>query len=72
MSLHQKQYPEPEAIELDVSRLRRYVEVLRTSLTEMVDKGEGCAACGTQGAPNCGCRYERARSALNATTNLYF
>lgn len=39
-------------------------DALLTSLTEMVEKGEGCAACGTDGVPGCGCRYERARNAL--------
>lgn len=72
MSLHQKQYREPPTLELDVTRLRRYVEHLRTALTEMVDKGEGCAACGTRGLANCGCIYERARVALETTSNLYF
>lgn len=36
---------------------------LLASLKEMLDKGEGCAACGF-GAPGCGCRYERARAAI--------
>lgn len=36
---------------------------LLAALKEMLDKGEGCAACGF-GAPGCGCRYERARAAI--------
>lgn len=37
---------------------------LLAALKEMLDKGEGCAACGS-GAPGCGCRYERARAAIS-------
>jgi hypothetical protein len=37
---------------------------LFAALTEMVEKGEGCAACGDGTKGGCGCRYERARAAL--------
>ena len=71
MSLHQKQYPEPPSIELDVARLRRYVEMLRESLTEMVEKGEGCVTERNDCEPDC-CRYGHARQVLRETANLYF
>lgn len=71
MSLHQKQYPEPPPIELDVARLRRYVLALRTSLTEMVEKGEGCVTGKADCDPGC-CRYGRARKTLADTQELYF
>lgn len=71
MSLLQKQYPEPPPIELDVARLRRYVEMLRESLTEMVEKGEGCITGKNDCEPAC-CRYGEARQVLMETANLYF
>lgn len=40
------------------------VERLTAALREMVEKGEGCAACGDGLTGDCGCRYERARAAL--------
>lgn len=36
---------------------------LLAALKELLDQGEGCAACGF-GTPGCGCRYERARAAI--------
>lgn len=71
MSLHQKQYSEPPAIELDVARLRRYVTQLRAALTEMVEKGEGCVTESVDCSPLC-CRYGRARKILADTQELYF
>jgi hypothetical protein len=71
MSLLQKQYPEPPPIELDVTRLRRYVIELRESLTEMVEKGEGCITLKESCDPGC-CRYGRAQQVLRNTKNLYF
>lgn len=71
MSLLQKQYPEPPQLELDVARLRRYVTQLRESLTEMVEKGEGCITERDDCEPDC-CRYGRARQVLKDTENLYF
>jgi len=70
MSLQQKQYPEPPPIELDVARLRRYVLSLRESLTEMVEKGEGCITERDDCDPDC-CRYGRARQVLKDTEKLY-
>jgi hypothetical protein len=71
MSLHKKQYSEPESLELDVARLRRYVTSLREALTEMVDKGEGCITMKDSCEPDC-CRYGRSRKVLRDTENLYF
>lgn len=71
MSLQQKQYPEPPPLELDVARLRRYIEMLRASLTEMVEKGEGCVTERNDCEPDC-CRYGHARKVLKDTENLYF
>jgi hypothetical protein len=72
MSLQQKQYREPDVLELETDRFQRYISQLRESLQEMVDKGEGCAACGNEGRTGCGCRYERARLVLSDPENLYF
>jgi hypothetical protein len=70
MSLHAKQYREPEAVETEYDQQRHAIDSLRVSLREMVEKGEGCAACGTEGAAGCGCRYERAREVLRATERM--
>ena len=71
MSLHQKQYREPEPLELDVTRLRRYVRVLRESLTVLVEKGEGCITGKDNCEPGC-CKYGHARKVLRDTENIYF
>ena len=71
MSLHQKGYREPEPLELDVTRLRRYVSKLRESLQEMVEKGEGCVTLKKACDPDC-CRYGLAQQVLRDTEGLYF
>jgi hypothetical protein len=71
MSLHQKQYEEPEAIEVDPRTLHAHIQVLRESLLEMVEKGEGCVTGSTSCAPDC-CRYGHAQKVLRDTAMLYF
>ena len=71
MSLHQKQYPEPEAIEVDPRTLHAHIQVLRASLTEMVEKGEGCVTGKEACDPDC-CRYGHAQQVLRDTAKLYF
>jgi len=70
MSLHQKAYREPEAIVVDPRTLHAHIQALRASLTEMVEKGEGCLTQSDCG-PGC-CRYGDAKQVLRDTANLYF
>ncbi len=71
MSLHQKAYREPEAIVVDPRTLHAHIQALRASLTEMVEKGEGCLTGKLHCEPGC-CRYGDAQKVLRDTANLYF
>jgi len=39
---------------------------LAEALARFVVDGEGCAACGMEGRPGCGCKQEQGRAALDA------
>ena len=71
MSLQQKQYNEPPAIEVDPRTLHAHIQALRASLTEMVEKGEGCITGKDACDPDC-CRYGHAQQVLRDTVKLYF
>ena len=61
MSLHQKQYPEPEAIEVDPAKLHKYVQLLRSAVEKLVPYTE---------LSNPDRRF--AESALETTQRLYY
>lgn len=71
MSLQQKAYREPDAIVVDPKTLHAHIQALRASLTEMVEKGEGCITSNYECSPDC-CRYGVAQKVLRDTANLYF
>lgn len=58
---------ERDLLRAESSRLRETAaerDALKAALREMVERGEGCPACGDGTRGGCGCRYERAREAL--------
>lgn len=52
-----------------IERLETAVKVLRLSLIEMVEKGEGCLSERDDCEPDC-CRYGNARAVLRGTAHV--
>jgi len=48
------------------TKLYAAAPALAEALARFVVDGEGCAACGMDGRPGCGCKQEQGRAALEA------
>lgn len=66
MSLHQKQYPEPEPLLVDPDQMRRNLRLLRKTLQETIDD---YVANGGRGPPGADVR-KKVDDALAATKEL--
>lgn len=66
MSLHQKQYEEPEPILTDPDQLRRHLRLLRKTLQETIDD---YIANGAHGHPGVGIQ-QKVADTLEATKEL--